>query len=353
MDNSLIEIRKQVSALMNESKRRAKRTECIWCGNKITSFCNSHSVPQCIIRNIEIEGKVDYFNTLAELPVMNPDKGINEAGTFKLLCRNCDSKLFQDYEDLERLKDKPDGRMLSEIALKNLMVMLNKRYIEVELQKVIQESFDVPFYLNMEHQMQIKELDLKDFGWEYLRTKRLIQNNDNDAFNMLFWKKLDYVIPIAFQGQVVLYGDLNGNVVSDIYDFSETNIVKNLHVCLFPLKNESVVFAFYHKDDHEYDRFAKQFSELDEAQQLQLISYILYERCEDMLFAKKFPHRTWIINKIAELFVTTPGVKLVTKETEAYSKKQELYRLKYRDTSFPNILDSKFAFKQGYGPDVT
>lgn len=346
MDDNLIEIRKKISSLMNESKRRAKKNECLWCGKKITSLCNSHSVPQCVLKNIEVNGKFDYFNTLAELPVMNLDKGLNEAGTFKLLCRDCDSLLFKDYEDLNKLRVEPTGRMLAEIALKNLLVILNKRYIEIEMQKVLQETMEIPSYYNMKHQLHIKELDLKDFGWEYLRAKSIVQNGIDDDYKLLYWKRLDYVIPIAFQGLVVLYGDLEGNVVSDIYDFSEANIVKNLHICLFPLKNESVVFMFYHKDDHEYDVFAEQFNTLDDTQKLQLIGYILYERCEDMLFAKKFPHRTWIINKISELFVETPGVFFVSdkSEEEAY-KRRDLLRLKNRDTSFPNILDSKFAFR--------
>ena len=69
-----------------------RKNECLWCGKKITSFCNSHSVPQCVLKNIEVNGKFDYFNTLAELPVMNLDKGLNEAGTFKLLCRDSRKK---------------------------------------------------------------------------------------------------------------------------------------------------------------------------------------------------------------------------------------------------------------------
>ena len=88
---------------------------CLWCGRKITRFCNSHSVPQCILRNIDTEGKLDYFNSMVEIPIINADKGIGEAGTFKLLCRECDGKIFQDYENLESLCVKPTETMLEEI----------------------------------------------------------------------------------------------------------------------------------------------------------------------------------------------------------------------------------------------
>lgn len=346
MDDNLIEIRKKINTLINESQRRAKKTECIWCGKKTTSFCNSHSVPQCVLKNIEIEGKLDYYNTLSKIPYMNLDKGLNEAGRFKLLCRECDNHLFKDYEDIDSLSAEPNGKMLSEIALKNLLVMLNKRYIEIETQKIIQETRKDLSWYNTKKRILIKELDLKDYRREYIRTKNIILNQDNNAYRLIFWKKLDHVIPIAFQGLVVLYGDLEGNMVSDIYDYSKDNRVKNLHICLFPLKNESVIFMFYHKDDHEYDAFAEQFEALDDTQKLQLVGYIIYEHCDDMFFAKKFPHRKWIIDKIGELFVETPDEANVSSNLQVdIYKRRYLLRLKNRDTSFPNILDPKFAFK--------
>ena len=75
MDKTIIEARKQFSKLMNMSKQQAKKSECLWCGRKITRFCNSHSVPQCILRNIDTEGKLDYFNSMVEIPIINADKG--------------------------------------------------------------------------------------------------------------------------------------------------------------------------------------------------------------------------------------------------------------------------------------
>ena len=107
MEKNIIEARKTYSKLINKSKQQAKKSECLWCGEKITRFCNSHSLPQCILRNIDTDGKVDYFNSMLNLPLINLDKGINEAGTFKLLCRECDGKIFQDYENLASLCVRP------------------------------------------------------------------------------------------------------------------------------------------------------------------------------------------------------------------------------------------------------
>ena len=59
MDENIIAARKQFSRLMNNSKQQAKKSECLWCGEKITRFCNSHSLPQCILRNIDTDGKIE------------------------------------------------------------------------------------------------------------------------------------------------------------------------------------------------------------------------------------------------------------------------------------------------------
>ena len=111
-NEKIIELRKEYSRIVSKS------SECLWCGKKITRFCNSHSVPQCVLENIDLDGKLDYFNSMLNLPLINEDKGIGEAGTFKLICSNCDNTIFQDYEELSKLESQPTEIMLEEIALK-------------------------------------------------------------------------------------------------------------------------------------------------------------------------------------------------------------------------------------------
>lgn len=302
MEKNIIEARKTYSKLINKSKQQAKKSECLWCGEKITRFCNSHSLPQCILRNIDTDGKVDYFNSMLNLPLINSDKGINEAGTFKLLCRECDGKIFQDYENLASLCVRPSETVLEEIALKNVLMMLNKRYIEIELFNNMKNEFSMPY--PYEVKQEANSLDERDFWCDFIRIKDMIHTSSDEKskFKLFYWRQLDYIIPIAFQGLVTLYGDLNGDLVTDVYNTSEDVIVKHMHICMFPLETSSVVFAFYHEEDHEYDNFANQFDELDDDEKLTVLSYIVYEYCEDMFFAKKFPHRTWIINKVKDTF---------------------------------------------------
>lgn len=345
-NEKIIELRKEYSRLMNLSKKQAKKSECLWCSKKITRFCNSHSVPQCVLKNIDIDGKLDYFNSMLNLPLINKDKGIAEAGTFKLICNECDSKIFQDYESLDKLDSKPTEKMLEEIALKNILTMLNKRYIEIELYRNYEKEYTMPYPYDVKQ--EANSLDERDFWWDFLRVKEMMCSSDeeNGKYKLFFWKKLDYIIPIAFQGLITLYGDLAGNMVTDTYNTSEDIIVKHMHVCMFPLETSSVVFAFYHEDDTEYDNFAEQFCELEEEEQLKVLSYIVYAYNEDMFFAKKFPHRTWLINKVKDTFTETEEIWAFNQEHAEYQKKLKMQRLKNRDRDFPCILLKKFAVKK-------
>ena len=342
-EERIIQARIEYGKLINQSKRQAKRSECLWCGKKITRFCNSHSVPQFVLKNIDTDGKIDYFNSMLNLPLINSDKGIAEAGTFKLLCPECDSRIFQDYENKENLENTISQKMLQEIALKNVLMMLNKRFFELELFSNMEQQFNA-FY-PYEQKQEANSLDERDFWIDFYRIKAGLEETRGCNYNLFFYKKLNYVIPIAFQGIITLYGDLEGKMVTDIYNKSEEIVVNHMHVCLFPLEKESVVMAFYNADDHEYDAFAKQFVEVSVDEQLSILSYIVYQYCEDMLFAKKFPHRTWLINKVRDTFVDTTEILAFDEEHAEYQKRIKLHQLKNRDKDFPCILSEKYSVK--------
>jgi hypothetical protein len=59
-----IELRKRVNKLLSDARNAAKPDKCILCGEKQTSFCNSHSVPQFSLRNISDNGKVLHASAL-------------------------------------------------------------------------------------------------------------------------------------------------------------------------------------------------------------------------------------------------------------------------------------------------
>ena len=62
---------------------------------------------------------------------------MNEAGTFYLLCNNCDGKVFKDYESLENYEQIPTIKMLSQIDMKNNLKNISKRLTEIKLYKKV------------------------------------------------------------------------------------------------------------------------------------------------------------------------------------------------------------------------
>lgn len=70
---------------MKDSRAIAKLTKCYYCGKQCDSFCNSHTVPEFCLKNIDEKGKVFYSNSILEIPLLNNDKGVKESGTFRLI----------------------------------------------------------------------------------------------------------------------------------------------------------------------------------------------------------------------------------------------------------------------------
>lgn len=55
---SNIELKKQINQLNREAAQKAKRDTCLICGKSCTSFCNSHIIPQFILKSIADDGIV-------------------------------------------------------------------------------------------------------------------------------------------------------------------------------------------------------------------------------------------------------------------------------------------------------
>lgn len=73
MDN--IEQRKKIANILKRAKNTAKPDKCIVCGEAQTSFCNSHLVPQMILKTIAEDGKLLHANALVGIEVLDIEKG--------------------------------------------------------------------------------------------------------------------------------------------------------------------------------------------------------------------------------------------------------------------------------------
>ena len=132
-----VEIRKLIKQMLYDSRNRARVSECRLCGQKTEGFCNSHTVPQFILKELAQNGKVLQASLFFGIEHVDIEKGISNSGTFHIICRNCDNSRFTAYENEQALLNKPSEKMLAQIELKNTLMQLSKRREEVELYKIL------------------------------------------------------------------------------------------------------------------------------------------------------------------------------------------------------------------------
>lgn len=341
MDNELIKIRKKYSAISKECRKNSKLDSCVCCNKNVSSFCNSHSIPQFVLRNIEKHGLVYGANHFFELPIDKEEKGILEAGTFHIICNDCDNNIFKDYEDENNLLTTPTNKILAEISLKNILVTWDKRLFEIALYNKMKEiSPNNSEFLDYKN--EINNMDLDEIKWEYKRARKIIDKNLKSSYKLIFFQKVDYIFPLAFQGHLCLYGDLEGNIINDIYDDNSNVKMKYINICVFPLKDCSVIYMFYHKDDRNYYKFEKQFNRLSIDEKLQLISFIIINYSEEFYISPDVsteisynPLIKDTSKNTTELISYFPGDIFIQQD----NKLKELLNYK----SFPNIFDKKYS----------
>lgn len=256
----------------------AKGSNCLVCGKEVSSFCNSHTIPAFMLKYISINGEVKSYGDLVFSPLDKGYKGVKQAGTFRIICRDCDSKLFQNYEcennysHLNMIK-----KVLVEIALKTTLRVIFKRIHEMGIFYMTETSSPyIPFINKM---IRGKILDLMELKNDY----DFIKNNNNkpNAFKILYYKKLPYRVSIAVQDMINLTCDFKGKTLNNIYDYNEHNRLEPFYICVFPLEQESHIIIFTKKTVKKYNQFFYTLKKMKLSKQLKIINYIIFDNLED------------------------------------------------------------------------
>ena len=338
--DDIINGRKVIGSIIRDSRTQAKLAECYYCGKPCTSFCNSHSIPMFCLKRITINGKVCYFNTILDFPVLNDDKGLIEAGTFHLICQDCDGKVFRDYESPDNYSDMPTTRMLAQIDMKNCLKNISKRLIEIEMYDLMKKR--TPVTANWtDSKKSVSEFDLKEFMDSYTRAKKRSLKPHEGDYYVGFYEKLPYVVPVAFQGTIALISDLDGNIINNIYSDDPKYVIRSMALCIFPIENSSVVMIFVDNDNRRYARFFKQLKKMSHNERLSIINYILFSYCEDYFLSPKLTDAT--LSKLKRMSGKTPDMIAVGRTTnfQQLEKAKEIFNYNER-FSIPNVLDENY-----------
>lgn len=251
-------------------KRESKPEKCLLCGRIHTSFCESHTIPQFVLKNIAKDGYVYRILPSEDIVPEAGTKnkvGIGETNVFYDICNECDGSYFQDYENEENLSsfsrfgEREKQRIMTLIALKNSLRDIYQdlgniefvRYLESEVNKINKDQ-----QLIMNYHEEVEKQDYKD----HLELREIFLNSlkaNEDLFRVCYYKKMHHTVPVAIQATIVPYTDFSGKIINDTYDMGA--YFKYLFICIFPLKESSIILVYCFKKDWDstYRDYFKKF----------------------------------------------------------------------------------------------
>lgn len=339
-EKNKITYNKQYSGVLKRSREDSKGESCLLCGSVCTSFCNSHSVPRFCLENIAADGHLLFSNAFIDMPFFKPEKGVNEAGTFNNICRDCDSKFFFDYENAENYNNLPTDKMLAQIAVKNSLKSISKRQQEIALYSVTEKMGAAnPF-----QSQSVNSLDLQEYISDFNYAKKAANSRWNDNYYLVYHKTLDYVVPMAFQNNITLISDFDGGTVNNIYNMDPNYHTQDIHVCVFPLKNTSCVIAFIKQGDRRYRNFIRQIRKLNDLDALSAICYIILAYAEDVFFYKRLDSVLLQNEALQKVMRQTNIAALDSPFANPLEKAKNVYDLAARK-DIPNLLAEAYKVR--------
>lgn len=324
MEQEIINLRQRVSLIKKICEQMAKQEKCLLCQRETTSFCNSHSIPQFVLKNIAENGQVFTNHVFLDFGIKgmtNIKEGINKAGTFRCICRECDGKIFSDYESPALVSSRSySSKFLAEIAIKNFLMQLSKRFVEKSI-----------------YYSSVQQHDISDY-MEYLSCESNIALNLlKKRHRIIYQKKLNYRVPMAAQGTFLVYKDLSGRVVNSIYDNSAS--LYPIHLCIFPLCNESVILLFINKNaEPAYSGFIKTFDRLRDMEKLHYVLYLAVKYTENLFLSPTISPDILKNQNLQMLAKEVYGVPLLTISPQ--DRMANSSNIVY--SSIPNLLLEKY-----------
>ena len=327
--------KREASEFFGALNKYSRVDHCVLCDRKMTSPCNSHVVPQFILKNISEDGKVSYGHALFKKKVLGLDKptGINNAYTFRIICRECDRSRFINYENPYNLKefDSLDlnlkKQILCEMAIKAHLSHINMKYRKIvmmdmvnqgrlgELEKrgefVFAERFDIE-----EHTTYINYLSKK-------------HGSNNNPFEVLYNRVLDYKTKFATQTVINFNFDLNGEQIFDPFCF-ENNECRYFYLMILPLEDcTRVMFYIEKKSVKNVSRLIEQFDALTEEEKLHFLFIALIIHDQQFYISPSLAssiHKN--DKKLIKLYTKTNEINLKNEKELCNFRKYKNYLLK-------------------------
>lgn len=343
-EEDMINYKKQMNRLLSDARKAAKKDKCYYCRKDTSSFCNSHSIPAFILKNIATNGNLLYSSSLTDLPLIDYEKGVNNSGTFHIICRECDKNIFKEYENPDNYKSKPNTQMIAQIAMKNCLKLISKRLNENELYGILKSYDNSP--TEFANSMQkVNNLDLKEFEENFNKARIQSKRKDAQGYYLFYYEELEYVVPIAFQNSVSLIVDLEGNIINDIYYQNPKYKIQDIHICIFPLENTSIIMMFMDEEHKRYRQFYKQLNNLSKEDQLSVINYIVFLYSEDIFLSKQIDEEILSNENLKNVSKQIQlAIRVGSSNSNVIEEAKEVYDLSKRN-KIPNLLSKEYKLR--------
>lgn len=312
----------------------AKVDYCLLCGKKMSSACNSHVVPQFILKNISENGQISYGHAFSKIRVMGLEKptGINNAYPFRLICKECDQRRFCNYENPKNLKefDSLDlnlkKQIMCEMAIKAHLSHINMKYRRM-LMKDMVTSGQLGELEKQGKFFFLERIDI-DEHIEYISYLSKKHKSNNNPFVILYNAVLNYKTKIATQTVINFNFDLNGKQIYDPYILTN-NECRYFYLMILPFEDcTRVLFYIENKNAKNVSGIIEQFSNLSEEDKLHFLFVALVIHDQQFYVSPSLAYKIRKNDKkLVKLYTKTNEIEIENEKEIKNFKKYNNYLL--------------------------
>ena len=187
-------------------------------------------------------------------------------------------------------------------------------------------------------QIKARTRDIEEC-YEIFRKAKEYLISPKDWLRVVSYDKLDYTVPIAYQGMVGLVTGMNGELINDNYNHKKNYNIEYLHLAVFPLKEATAVILFLDSKSKRYKRFEKYMTDATPEKRLEIINRIIMLYTEDYFLSKQLDEETL---KHLEDSAKTLQDLLTTNPKKSLKNAIKDYDLR-RDNCIPNLFLRDYA----------
>lgn len=258
-----ISFNKTFNKRIYEANRMGVLSKCSLCGKDITGRANSHSIPQSILKNIKTDGHYCQITcAVADGLVFGPfgrmnRTGLNNTGTFHLLCKECENRTFINYENLTLLESVATqgsqlltDTVLAEIMLKSALREKHKKELSKNLTTIVNEMLNEE-NKNWNTSTLADELNLCEYSHYIERCVKIINDELTNQFNVFYFDVLDHQSHYACQTLLAIQKTVTNKAINNVYNYDPNYNIALSQFVVFPLKEKTICLGYCLKEDEE------------------------------------------------------------------------------------------------------